>query len=88
MKPSLAGWAFAAPALTVIALFFVLPVIAALGLSVTDFDIYALADQRNLRFSFVKPERPGRVLLHHAAADSRGGTVSEGPARHDRRCAA
>ncbi|MUV14635.1 carbohydrate ABC transporter permease [Noviluteimonas gilva] len=50
MKASLAGWAFTAPALSVIALFFVLPVLAAFALSVTDFDIYALADLRNLRF--------------------------------------
>jgi multiple sugar transport system permease protein len=50
MKPSIAGWMFAAPALTVIGLFFGLPVIAALALSLTDFDIYALADLRNLRF--------------------------------------
>ena len=45
-----AGWLFVAPALVVIALFFVFPVVAALALSVTDFDIYALADLRNLRF--------------------------------------
>ena len=50
MKASLAGWAFAAPALSVIGLFFALPVLAAFALSVTDFDIYALADLRNLRF--------------------------------------
>lgn len=50
MKPSTAGWMFAAPALTVIGLFFGLPVIAALALSLTDFDIYALADLNNLRF--------------------------------------
>lgn len=50
MKPSAAGWMFAAPALIVIALFFGLPVIAALALSLTDFDIYALADPGNLRF--------------------------------------
>ena len=50
MKPSTAGWLFAAPALTVIGLFFGLPVIAALALSLTDFDIYALADLDNLRF--------------------------------------
>lgn len=50
MKHSLAGWAFAAPALSVILLFFALPVLAAFALSVTDFDIYALADLRNLRF--------------------------------------
>jgi multiple sugar transport system permease protein len=50
MRPSTAGWMFAAPALTVIGLFFGLPVIAALALSLTDFDIYALADLNNLRF--------------------------------------
>jgi multiple sugar transport system permease protein len=47
---ALAGWTFAAPALLVIVVFFFLPVLAALGLSVTDFDIYALADIDNLRF--------------------------------------
>ncbi|MCX7041248.1 MAG: sugar ABC transporter permease [Gammaproteobacteria bacterium] len=46
----LAGWAFAGPALIVIALFFAVPVLAALALSVTDFDIYALSDLDNLRF--------------------------------------
>ena len=46
----LAGWMFAGPALLVIALFFALPVLAALVLSLTDFDIYALADLDNLRF--------------------------------------
>ena len=50
MRPSTAGWMFAAPALTVIVLFFGLPVLAALALSLTDFDIYALADLDNLRF--------------------------------------
>jgi len=50
MRASLAGWAFVAPALSVILLFFALPVLAAFALSVTDFDIYALADPRNLRF--------------------------------------
>jgi multiple sugar transport system permease protein len=38
------------PALGAIALFFFVPVLAALALSVTDFDIYALADPANLRF--------------------------------------
>src|SRR3546814_3844346 len=50
MTRSLAGWTFAAPAMLVIVVFFFLPVVAALGLSVTDFDIYALADIGNLRF--------------------------------------
>ena len=49
-KRDRAGWAFVAPALTAIALFFVMPVFAALALSLTDFDIYALADTANLRF--------------------------------------
>jgi multiple sugar transport system permease protein len=50
MRTGLAGWLFAAPALGVILLFFALPVLAALALSLTDFDIYALADGGNLRF--------------------------------------
>jgi multiple sugar transport system permease protein len=50
MNGSRAGWMFAAPALIVIAVFFFLPVLAALGLSLTDFDIYAVADSDNLRF--------------------------------------
>jgi multiple sugar transport system permease protein len=50
MKAATAGWVFAAPALTVIAVFFALPVLAALALSLTDFDIYALANLHNLRF--------------------------------------
>jgi len=41
---------FVAPTLAVIGLFFVIPALAALALSLTDFDIYALADLRNLRF--------------------------------------
>jgi len=46
-----AAWWFVAPALSVIAVFFILPVLAALAISLTDFDIYALADVRNLRFA-------------------------------------
>ena len=45
-----AGYLFAGPVLLAILLLFVLPVGAALVLSVTDFDIYALADLRNLRW--------------------------------------
>ena len=44
------AWGFVAPALLAIGLFFALPTFAALLLSLTDFDIYALADIRNLRF--------------------------------------
>jgi multiple sugar transport system permease protein len=49
-RHALAAWGFAAPALAVILLFFVLPVLAGLALSLTDFDLYALADLRHLRF--------------------------------------
>ena len=49
MKNAGAAWLFVAPALVVIGVFFVLPVVAALAMSITDFDIYALADSRNLR---------------------------------------
>lgn len=50
MKRSAAGWLFVAPALVAIAVFFVVPVFAALAMSFTDFDLYALADLANLRF--------------------------------------
>ena len=50
MKSTASGWLFAAPALIVIGVFFGVPVLAALVLSATDFDLYALADLSNLRF--------------------------------------
>lgn len=50
MIPRLAAWGFAAPALAIIGGFFLLPVAAALALSFTDFDLYALASLDNLRF--------------------------------------
>ena len=48
MRVPAAAWGFVAPALLVIALFFLLPVLAGFALSVTDFDLYALADLGNL----------------------------------------
>ena len=50
MRASVAGWLFATPALFVLGVFFGLPVLSALLLSLTDFDLYALADRGNLRF--------------------------------------
>ena len=50
MRVGHAGWAFAAPALLIITVFFFVPVLSALIVSLTDFDLYALADIRNLRF--------------------------------------
>jgi multiple sugar transport system permease protein len=50
MSSQRAAWLFIAPALLVIGVFFVLPAMAAMVLSLTDFDLYALADIDNLRF--------------------------------------
>jgi multiple sugar transport system permease protein len=47
---SRAGWLFVGPAMLAIAVFFVVPVAAALAMSFTDFDIYALASLSNVRF--------------------------------------
>ncbi|HEX7663752.1 MAG TPA: sugar ABC transporter permease [Polyangiaceae bacterium] len=49
MNERRAAWLFAAPALVVIGAFFFVPVLAALVLSLTDFDLYSLADLHNLR---------------------------------------
>jgi multiple sugar transport system permease protein len=45
-----AAWFFLAPALLLIGVFFFLPVAASLLLSVTDFDIYGIANPANTRF--------------------------------------
>ncbi|HEX9895660.1 MAG TPA: sugar ABC transporter permease [Gemmatimonadales bacterium] len=45
-----AGWAFTAPALLLIAVFFVLPALGALALSFTDFDIYSIGNPADTRF--------------------------------------
>jgi len=47
---TLAGWMFVAPALSLIGLFFFVPVTAGLVLSITDFDIYAIASPATARF--------------------------------------
>ncbi|MFW5947772.1 MAG: carbohydrate ABC transporter permease [Gemmatimonadota bacterium] len=47
---TLAAYAFVAPAILLIGVFFFLPVAAALVLSFTDFDIYGIADPANVRF--------------------------------------
>jgi multiple sugar transport system permease protein len=44
------AWGFVSPALIAVAVFFLVPVIAALALSFTDFDIYGVADRDNVRF--------------------------------------
>lgn len=50
MNQRLVAWWFIAPALLVIGVFFLLPAAASFLLSLTDFDLYALADPLNLRW--------------------------------------
>jgi multiple sugar transport system permease protein len=50
VRREVAAWTFVAPALVALGVFFFLPIAAALLLSFTDFDLYALADLHNLRF--------------------------------------
>ena len=50
MSAQRSAWLFLAPAATVLGVFFLLPVIGAFVLSLTDYDLYALADIHNLRF--------------------------------------
>jgi multiple sugar transport system permease protein len=50
MRVQRAAWWFVAPALIVIGVFFFVPVLGALVMSLTDFDLYALSDFDNLRF--------------------------------------
>jgi multiple sugar transport system permease protein len=45
-----AAWWFVAPALIVLGVFFFVPVLGALVMSLTDFDLYVLSDFDNLRF--------------------------------------
>jgi len=45
-----AAWLFLSPAMVAIAIFFVVPVLSALIMSFTDFDIYALGNLNNVRF--------------------------------------
>lgn len=49
-RMAFSAWVFLAPALLLISVFLFLPVVAALFLSFTDFDIYALGDLNKLRF--------------------------------------
>lgn len=50
MSRTFSAWLFLAPALAVLGVFFLLPVLAGFALSLTDYDLYALADIHNLRF--------------------------------------
>lgn len=49
-RQSRAAWLFTAPVLTIILIVLVVPTMAALALSVTDYSVYVLADPANLRF--------------------------------------
>src|SRR5205085_12440669 len=72
---------FMLPALAVIVLFFLLPVGASLLLSLTDFDIYALADIRNIRLIAFRncSELLGNSLFWKALGNTVYFTVIGGP---------
>jgi len=72
---------FLIPALAVILLFFLLPVGASLLLSLTDFDIYALADIRNIRLIAFRnySELLGNSLFWKALGNTVYFTVIGGP---------
>ncbi len=57
MNERRAALMFLAPALIIISLFFLIPVCASFLLSLSDFDIYALADIHNIRFVALKNYR-------------------------------
>jgi multiple sugar transport system permease protein len=73
MKTGNAGWWFVAPAVIVLGVFFFLPVLAALAMSVTDFDLYALSDSSNLRF--VGLQNYGRLLTEPLFWKALGNTL-------------
>ncbi|MET0499671.1 MAG: sugar ABC transporter permease [Steroidobacteraceae bacterium] len=68
-----AGWWFVAPAVIVLGVFFFLPVLAALAMSLTDFDLYALSDSANLRF--VGLQNYGRLLTEPLFWKALGNTL-------------
>jgi len=73
MMRNSAGWWFVAPALIVLTMFFFLPVLSALAMSLTDFDLYALANFDNLRF--VGFANYGRLLTEPLFWKALGNTV-------------
>jgi multiple sugar transport system permease protein len=70
---SIAGWAFIAPAMVLIAVFFFLPVIAGLLLSLTDFDLYAIGSPQVARF--VGLRNYARVLTNPLFWKAVGNTI-------------
>ena len=72
---------FLLPALAVILIFFLLPVCASLLLSVTDFDLYALADIHNIRFVALRnySELLGNALFWKALVNTLYFTAVGGP---------
>jgi multiple sugar transport system permease protein len=72
---------FLLPALAVILIFFLLPVCASLLLSITDFDLYALADIHNIRVVGVRNYRDllGNALFWKALVNTLYFTAVGGP---------
>ena len=73
MRTQRAAWWFVAPALIVLGVFFFLPVLAALVMSLTDFDLYALDNFDNLRW--IGFENYARLLREPLFWKSLGNTL-------------
>jgi multiple sugar transport system permease protein len=73
MRIERAAWWFVAPALIVLGVFFFIPVVSALVMSLTDFDLYALSDLENLRF--IGFENYGALLREPLFWKSLGNTL-------------
>jgi len=78
---SRAGLLFVAPALSLLAIFFLVPVVAALLLAATDFDVYTIADLRHLRLVGLDNFRRllGDPRVHRAFANTLWFVVVAGP---------
>lgn len=76
-----AAFLFLVPAMTMIALFFFIPVAAAVVLSLTDFDIYSLGATANTRFVALKnyAELMGNPLLWKSLANTLYFSLVAGP---------
>jgi multiple sugar transport system permease protein len=72
-RQALWGFIFAGPALVVIGVFFVLPVVAAFVLSLTDYDLYAIASIDNVRFVGLRNYRD--LLMNPLFWQALGNTV-------------
>jgi multiple sugar transport system permease protein len=76
-----AAWLFLLPALLLLAVFFFVPVVAGLALSLTDFDLYTIGDSSNIRFTGIDNYRQllGSAIFWTAFANTMYFALVGGP---------